>query len=277
MKPLSIEIEGLRSFRSARRIDFSDLSLFAILGDTGAGKSSILEAIVYALFNGSTWDGRSVKDLMTTGAPRMRVRFEFAIDGVKYAVTRITPSTGLAIHLLECDEKPADRRDGEALVAKKLEELLKVKREEFFKTVVLPQGKFAALLEMSKGDRAKFLVDVLGLSILDEMNAQLSGPRTRLQLHTSSLRGKRSAIADDPLAALTEASDKVDAATEAETLLRKAVDLVAKEQQNLDEIGRRAKARNGVRSEIGTVPDTLVVLDSLVSSGERSWQRFRNR
>ena len=61
MKPLRLEIENLRSFKKKRVIFFDGLGLFAVIGDTGAGKTSLLEAITYALFNRTTWDGRGVK------------------------------------------------------------------------------------------------------------------------------------------------------------------------------------------------------------------------
>jgi exonuclease SbcC len=138
--PRWLELEGIRSFAASRRIDFADLGLFAVLGDTGAGKSSILEAIVYALFNGTTWDGTSVKDLMSTGATRMRVRFCFSVNDRTYTVSRSKPREGPASHLLECEGARDERRDGESAVNKHLEALLGVDRETFTKTVVLPQG-----------------------------------------------------------------------------------------------------------------------------------------
>ena len=56
MRPLKLAIKGLRSYRQAQEIDFSGKALLAILGDTGAGKSSILEAMCVALYAASTWE-----------------------------------------------------------------------------------------------------------------------------------------------------------------------------------------------------------------------------
>ena len=56
MRPLTLRIEGLRSYTQVQEIDFTNLSLVAIVGDTGAGKSSILEALTVAL---STHGGTS--------------------------------------------------------------------------------------------------------------------------------------------------------------------------------------------------------------------------
>ena len=53
MRPLRLELLGLRSYREKQEVDFESASLIAIVGDTGAGKSSLLEAITVAL--GSPW------------------------------------------------------------------------------------------------------------------------------------------------------------------------------------------------------------------------------
>ena len=50
MRPIRLEVEGLTSFRQKVEIDFSSFDLFAITGPTGAGKTSIIDAIIYALY-----------------------------------------------------------------------------------------------------------------------------------------------------------------------------------------------------------------------------------
>jgi len=88
MRPLRLSLAGFRSFRAEQALDFSDLGLFAIVGDTGAGKSSILEAIVYALYNKSTFSERDVKQLIALDADTMRVDLHFEVGGLRYSVTR---------------------------------------------------------------------------------------------------------------------------------------------------------------------------------------------
>ena len=55
MRPLELTIEGLRSFRAPVTIDLRGRDQIAIVGDTGAGKSSIIEAITYALYGQATF------------------------------------------------------------------------------------------------------------------------------------------------------------------------------------------------------------------------------
>jgi exonuclease SbcC len=81
MRPLRISIRGLRSYREPCDIDFTGKTLIAIVGDTGAGKSSILEALTYALYNATTWDDREVKLLIADGMQTMSVELDFQADG----------------------------------------------------------------------------------------------------------------------------------------------------------------------------------------------------
>src|SRR6266571_478004 len=104
MRPLRLKINGLRSYRYEREIDFSNVGLLAIVGDTGAGKSSILEALTYALYNATTWDARAVKQLISDSAQTATVQLEFLAEGRTYRITRST-SRGQyppSVHLLEC-------------------------------------------------------------------------------------------------------------------------------------------------------------------------------
>ena len=63
MRPITLTFPGLRSYRDTTTIDFTGLDLFAIIGDTGAGKSTIIEALSLALY------AREVVVRWRTGSP----------------------------------------------------------------------------------------------------------------------------------------------------------------------------------------------------------------
>jgi exonuclease SbcC len=263
MTPLSIEIEGVRSFTTSRTIDFAGLELFAIIGDTGSGKSSILEAMVYALFNGTTWDGKNVKELMSTIATRMRVRFRFELAGRSYTITRITPRAGASSHLLECDGHANERRDGDRAIAARLQELLGVDREQFIKTVVLPQGEFAALLTLDPGKRATLLADVLGLGVIDDMAKHLSNIRTRANALRAKLTGRRGAFPDDPAGALAAASDLAERVKRDEHALQKTLEEIGTNELTLAAMAQRAERRGTLTAAIAGVAPEVAALRSL--------------
>jgi len=81
MRPLQLTVEGLRSYATRQEIDFRDTELMAIVGDRGAGKSSLLEAICFALYGSSSWDARAVKELITHGHDVMKIELRFQAEG----------------------------------------------------------------------------------------------------------------------------------------------------------------------------------------------------
>ena len=89
MRPIALTIEGLTSFREPQAIDFSDLDLFVITGPTGAGKSSILDAITLALYgNVPRVNSHELRDLISHGSSYMRVSLDFEVGGQHYRVAR---------------------------------------------------------------------------------------------------------------------------------------------------------------------------------------------
>src|SRR5690242_10282087 len=88
MRPIRLSMRGLRSYRHECTIDFRNRALIAIVGDTGAGKSSILEAITYALYNATTWDQRAVGQLISDGVQSMSVELEFQAGDHVWSVNR---------------------------------------------------------------------------------------------------------------------------------------------------------------------------------------------
>src|SRR5687767_13999727 len=94
MRPLRLEIEGFTAFRNRACLDFEDLDLFAITGPTGAGKSSLIDAICYALYGRIPRMGNQVGGAISQGLERMQVTLEFRAGGRAYRVLRETRRKG---------------------------------------------------------------------------------------------------------------------------------------------------------------------------------------
>src|SRR6266498_3684599 len=101
MRPLKLELRGFTAFREPAVIDFTELDVFAISGPTGSGKSSLLDAMTYALYGRVERVGDRVSQLISQGQPRMAVTLEFEVGRDRYRVTRSTPVKGATKILLE--------------------------------------------------------------------------------------------------------------------------------------------------------------------------------
>ncbi|MBO7667102.1 MAG: SMC family ATPase, partial [Firmicutes bacterium] len=148
MIPVSLEFSGLNSYREQQSIDFSDLmsqGLFGIFGVTGAGKSTVLDAMTLALFGQVNRAPSRTQGIINARENRCRVRFVFGLSGHSYAAERVFERvkgdpyscTARSCRLVE---------DGSLVLADKsrvmdgeIEKLLNMDCERFCQTVILPQ------------------------------------------------------------------------------------------------------------------------------------------
>ena len=93
MRPLALSLTGFRSYPTPVTVEFTGRSLVAVLGDTGAGKSSLLDAITFALFRKSSWDAKEPRQLIADGAQAMSVELTFLHDGQRWHVHRTMHAT----------------------------------------------------------------------------------------------------------------------------------------------------------------------------------------
>jgi exonuclease SbcC len=165
---------GFTCFKREQVVDFDGLDLFAISGPTGAGKSSLLDAIVYALYGRIPRVGkRGYTEFISLGATRMSVRFDFRLGDRRYRVTRAARRVGApSAQIEEVTEDGETLRplaDGVANVDKAVLQTVGLDYDGFIQAVVLPQGDFAKFLKSAPGDRTKLLRDLLRFGRYEEM------------------------------------------------------------------------------------------------------------
>src|SRR3954454_9242634 len=95
MRPVRLVAEGFTAFRDPICVDFTSADFFALVGPTGSGKSSVLDAICFALYGSVPRyaDDRLVAPAITQGANEARVSLTFEIDGAIYVATRVVRRT----------------------------------------------------------------------------------------------------------------------------------------------------------------------------------------
>jgi exonuclease SbcC len=171
MRPLRLDLEGFTSFRDKLSVDFSDLDLFAITGPTGAGKSSIIDALVFALYGQVPRVGDDYKQLISHGADRLSVLLEFEVGPERYRIARTARRAGASKQRLEQleGEEAQPLADKAREIRARIEEILGLDYDGFTRAVVLPQGQFDEFLKGEPKERRKILVSLLGLGVYDAM------------------------------------------------------------------------------------------------------------
>ncbi len=173
MRPTRIELEGFAAFRERAVVDLDDTDLFALVGPTGAGKSSVIDAMVFALYGSVPRYGSKglVYPVITQGALEARVRLDFTVGDDSYTATRVVRRTKTGASTKEArlehgSEVLADDADGLTVAVC---DLLGLDLEQFTKCVVLPQGAFATLLHDTKATRQDLLVKLLDLGLYERL------------------------------------------------------------------------------------------------------------
>ncbi|WP_067665935.1 AAA family ATPase [Nocardia miyunensis] len=213
MRPLTLTIKGLRSYRESQHIDFSDIGLMAIIGATGAGKSSILEGICFALYGLPTWPEGSAKPLIADdGDGTATAILTFVAKGKTWQVTRTTSRRRPANHELRClDDDRVEPLDSSTEIKAKIEQLVGLNYKAFLKAVILPQGKFQELLHAGDSERPPILRAVLGLEQISEVRKQASATQHRLEPHLLQLERQRAPLTPDPDAVIATTTRELTA------------------------------------------------------------------
>lgn len=211
MKPIELRFKNLRSYRDdgAARVNFNGTRLLGILGDTGAGKSSVIEALVAALYSATTWDGKNVAALIADGAKEMHVELDFEAGGRNWRVTRGIKAKGASVHCLE-EIGTTNRWDGARDVNPQIEKLVGLSYKQFLQAVVLPQGRFDTLLKASPSERAKALESILGMEHLRQVRDQAIAATAALRPAHAKISERRQRMLPDPAATARDLTAQVE-------------------------------------------------------------------
>ena len=163
MKPIKLSIEGVFSYRTRQEIDFTKLSsegIFGIFGNTGSGKSSIVEAIIFALYGKIERVSGKQIDLINLQSNKAVIDFEFEVSGKAYrVVVNLTrTSSGRSPKRLFYQKQEGQYRAMEEKISG--EQLTGLSYDNFCRVVIIPQGKFQDFLTLTSGERTKMLKEI---------------------------------------------------------------------------------------------------------------------
>ncbi len=176
MRPIKLTLEGFTSFRKRQTLDLSTLDLFAITGATGAGKSSLLDAMTFALYGKVARFGKknSSTELVSQGATELKVEFQFVVQQTEYKVIRTwkyrpsSPKTGFLLDKLK--QGTWERCDR----SEKIEDILRMNFDTFIRVILLPQGQFDHFLKNEPRKRRELLRQLAGFELFEQMRQEAS-------------------------------------------------------------------------------------------------------
>jgi len=176
MIPIQLTIEGLYSYQNRQTIDFNQLieaGLFGIFGAVGSGKSSILEAITFALYGNSDRLGATnfAYNMMNLKSNKLYIEFEFYnFENKRFKIVReyrrngknfdkIVNSGAFLYEFINEDWLPLNHLDTEKVIG--------LSTENFRRTIIIPQGKFKEFIELKSTARTQMMKEIFNLHRFD--------------------------------------------------------------------------------------------------------------
>ena len=194
MIPIKLKISGFLSYRDPVEVDFSSFDLACISGHNGAGKSSLLDAITWALFGQAR---KRDESLINSASDQAEVVFIFNYELNDYRITRIMQRGKTGV--LEFNIKNGDKFEkfSEATsrgTQERIEKTLHLDYETFINASFFLQGKADQFTQQRPTDRKRILASILGLEIWETYKDKTAEKRKELEADVTTLDGRMSEI-----------------------------------------------------------------------------------
>jgi len=218
MRPLCLTVQAFGPYAGKQVFDFRQLQdrcLFLVTGPTGAGKTTVLDAVCYALYGDTSSQERDASQMRSqhsAPATPTEVTFDFALAGESYRVWRRpqqdrpkkrgegTITEAAQSMLWKRTGVKDDGEEGNPLatrsgdVTEKVEQLLGFRSTQFRQVVLLPQGRFRELLLADSRPRQEILETLFRTEIYRQIEQALKDARKALQEQLEDLKLRRNKV-----------------------------------------------------------------------------------
>ena len=256
MIPNSLTIAGFLSYRDPVKIDFSGVDLLCITGANGAGKSSILDAITWALFGRARKHDESIINL---DSDRAEVSLEFTYQGTRYRVVRTNPrGKTKSVDLFR------EKEDGEGSwiplsertireTDQKITDILRLDYETFINAVFFLQGEADQFTQQTPAARKRILSQILNLQVWETYRARAAQSRRKVESEVQTLNGRIAEIHSE----LQQEAQRRETLRSLQQDLEHTVDQRQQEEQRLDKVNSQQASLEEQRQLVQTLQEQL--------------------
>lgn len=262
MIPLYLRLSGFLSYKDPVELDFSGFDLACISGANGAGKSSLLDAITWALFGQAR---RRDDAIINAHCNAAEVVLDFHYEGNHYRVQRSKPSgkTGLLEFYVR------DGTDGwRPLTEHSLRETeahiqrtIRMDYETFINASFFLQGKADQFAQQRPGDRKRILASILGLEVWETYRERAAERRRNLENEQAVLAGWLSEINEE----LKEEDQRRTRLKELQESLERWTALRQAKEANLDNLRALAATLENQRQYVDMLQEQIQTLQQKIA------------
>lgn len=232
----------LKNFKSyANEVIKFDKGITVIVGENGAGKSSIFEAISFALFKQHT-AGR-IGDLVRNNTDLMSVELDFVSRGKEYRIVRDKTKSKMSSRLLtktSSDSEFMSLCSGEKEVSTQIQAILDMDANLFLNAIYVRQGEIAELVDKQPAEKKRLIAKLLGLDSLEVAWKNLSPLINEYENKLSEIKGKlysKDALKEEYDAKTAELNDLKERGLELESQIEEVKALkeeIAEDKRNME-------------------------------------------
>lgn len=255
MRPLRLVLQAFGPYLEKTQLDlsqFAESGLFLITGPTGGGKTSLLDAMCFALYGKSTGGRRRFAEMRCGSAPQelpTLVELEFALQGERYRfsrsqythINRNTKAPELReshqCFRLEGEDWALLESKSDSAVSRRAEELLHLTCEQFSQVIVLPQGEFLRLLRASSSDKGEMLKTLFSAGVWRQVTDRFHQRERQLEdkaRQTAALRA--SLLQQEEVESLGGLEEKAASLAQRETALRQENKTLAQQLEQAERL-----------------------------------------
>lgn len=284
MIPIQLTLEGLYSYQERQKIDFENLTqagLFGIFGSVGSGKSSILEAISFALYGETerlnSRDKRAY-NMMNLKSNRSFIEFDFInFENRKFRATRefkrnsknFEDIKSPSVTFYEWKNEnwiPLETSNAEAIVG--------LSYANFKRTIIIPQGQFKEFLELGATERTNMMKEIFGLQRFDlQQNVSILNAKNRSEL--DQLEGQLKGFEEINEEQISMQKDHLKTEKAKLEEKQKAFDKVNQQYQNLKNLKTDFETLKQKKADFQKLNEQKTEVDILEQKTEKYDQVFR--
>ena len=269
MIPIKLSISGFLSYRDPVEIDFGGIHLACIAGQNGAGKSSILDAITWALFGKARKDDESI---INSNADLAEVILTFSYEGNTYRVQRTNPrgkAKTLEYYIKSANNgwKPlTERRLRDT--QERIEKTISMDYDTFVNASFFLQGKADEFTKQTPAKRKEILSNILGLEKWDTFKQRATEKRKEIEAQIARIDGQIQGINDE----LSEEEVRAKRLEEIQKELGRLTKLRVMQEKSLESIKQTMATLDGQRQLAETLRSQLESKEQALENKRTSLQ-----
>ena len=265
-----LALEGFRSYGDKIEIDFGSKNVVAIVGDNGAGKTSLIEAMTFAIYGRSaTTDARDVKirDLVNNKRKKAVIELEFIKNGMHYKILREVRKNSRELgKVILFNLTTGQKTIGVKNVERELKDkIIGMDYETFVSSTLIRQGEIEKLSELTDAKRKELFVRIFGLDIYKHFEEKAKEKKRQLSLQLEKLRGEKEFLEREVAKETKYLEQKTQIQEQLSELEKRAV-ILKSELENLEKI---EKEKNEAYLKFMALSGTLEGISNQIKDYEK--------